>query len=328
MKLLLSIVFFLGFYSALLAQDSVFSQYFLVPETLNPGFTGFYESTNVGVIHRSRISERDLKVNTDFAFINTFIESANTGVGLNFVNHNESFSNYNFAQLNVNYAYRVQLSNGWFFRPAIEIGLGNKSFGFANLNLEDQLDIDSGTIRPTSNESFSLNDKLFFLDTSAGLVFNNEDGWFGLSLKHLNKPNISLLVNGIAPLPMLFSANVGYKMKLADYLDIILFPGETAMLFNANYIKQGNYSRVDLGTAFIYDKFYMGINSSLNPYKQQLGESDFFKSVTLYGGIQYNHYQFGYSYEMSTMKINNGGGNHELYFKYQFDLYSKCYVCP
>lgn len=327
MKLLLTIAYFVISSSLVYAQDSVFSQYFLVPETLNPGFTGFYESTNVGIIHRSRLSERDFKINTDFAYINTFIESMSSGIGLNIVNNNESFTNYNFAQINLNYAYRVQISETLFFRPAIEIGYGNKSFGFNNINLEDQINISNGSINPVSNENLSLYDKLFFFDMSTGVVVNNEDGWIGMSLKHINRPNISLLANKNVALPMLFSVNAGYKLKLRDYLDIIYFPYTTSLLFNVNYIKQGNYSRADIGSAFIYDKFYLGINASFTPDKQSIN-SRFLRSVNLYGGLQFNHYQFGYSYEVSAMKINNGGGNHELYFKYEFDLYSKCYVCP
>ena len=30
------------------AQDPVFSQYFLVPETMNPGFSGFKDATYLG----------------------------------------------------------------------------------------------------------------------------------------------------------------------------------------------------------------------------------------------------------------------------------------
>ena len=34
------------------AQDPIFTQYFMVPETFNPGFTGFLETTNAGILHK------------------------------------------------------------------------------------------------------------------------------------------------------------------------------------------------------------------------------------------------------------------------------------
>jgi hypothetical protein len=40
----------------------------LVPETLNPGFTGFMETTYAGILHREQWPDLDLKVDTDYAF--------------------------------------------------------------------------------------------------------------------------------------------------------------------------------------------------------------------------------------------------------------------
>jgi hypothetical protein len=57
-------------FSNVQAQDPVFTQYFLVPETLNPGFTGFME-TYAGILHREQWPDLDLKVDTDYA-LNTW----------------------------------------------------------------------------------------------------------------------------------------------------------------------------------------------------------------------------------------------------------------
>ena len=47
------------------AQDPIFTQYFLIPETLNPGFSGFLETTYAGIIHRSQWPDLDLKIDTN-----------------------------------------------------------------------------------------------------------------------------------------------------------------------------------------------------------------------------------------------------------------------
>lgn len=52
-KTILALVF-LGFFLTAKAQDPIFTQYFMVPETLNPGFTGFMETTNMGLLHRTQ----------------------------------------------------------------------------------------------------------------------------------------------------------------------------------------------------------------------------------------------------------------------------------
>ena len=257
MKIKIIITFILlSFAFSVKAQDPIFTQYFMVPETINPGFTGFLETTNTGVLHRTQWPNLDFRVDTDFGFFNTWREEMNSGFGVTLMNHRENFTNFSFTQANFVYAYRVQLNDEWYFRPAIEVGFGNKSFGFQNLILEDQININNATINSTSIDPLMLREKVNFFDLSAGMLFNNENSWFGATLRHLNKPNISFSQTGNLPLEMFFSANAGLELKLADYIDIINFPYETKMLLTTNFMKQGDYSRLDVGTGLIFKKLF------------------------------------------------------------------------
>lgn len=309
------------------AQDPIFTQYFMVPETLNPGFTGFLETTNAGILHRTQWPDLDFRVDSDFGFINTWLENANSGIGVSVLNHREKFTDYNFSQANFNYAYRVQLNEDWFFRPAIEIGFGNKSFGFQNIILEDQINIGQGIINTSSVDPLLLNDKVNFFDISIGMLFNNENSWFGAAMKHINKPNISFAANGNVPLEMFFSANTGYEFLLTDYIDITYLPYETKMLLTSNYMHQGEYSRFDLGAGLVFKKLFFGLTAATNPGKKSVN-SHFLTSINAYGGLQYEHFKFGYSYDFNTSKIGRTGGIYELSVIYQFDLKVKCLGCP
>lgn len=309
------------------AQDPIFTQYFMVPETLNPGFTGFLETTNAGILHRTQWPDLDFRVDSDFGFINTWLENANSGIGVSVLNHREKFTDYNFSQANFNYAYRVQLNEDWFFRPAIEIGFGNKSFGFQNIILEDQINIGQGIINTSSVDPLLLNDKVNFFDFSIGMLFNNENAWFGAAMKHINKPNISFAANGNVPLEMFFSANAGYEFLLTDYIDITYLPYETKMLLTSNYMHQGEYSRFDLGAGLVFKKLFFGLTAATNPGKKSVN-SHFLSSINAYGGLQYEHFKFGYSYDFNTSKIGRTGGIYELSVTYQFDLKVKCLGCP
>ncbi|MFV8391883.1 type IX secretion system membrane protein PorP/SprF [Flavobacterium sp. LB2P6] len=322
-----ALILLLGFSLTIKAQDPIFTQYFMVPETLNPGFTGFLETTKAGILHRTQWPDLNFRVDTDYGFINTWLENANSGVGISVLNHREKFTDYNFTQVNLNYAYRVQLNDEWFFRPAIEVGFGNKSFGFQNIILEDQINIGLGTINSSSVDPLLLNEKVSFLDFSAGMLFNNENAWFGLSLKHLNKPNISFSTIGNVPLEMFFSANAGYEFKLGDYIDITILPYETRLLLTSNYMTQGEYSRFDLGTSLVFEKFFFGVSGATNPGKKT-DKSHFLTSINAFGGLQYEHFKFGYSYDFNTSKIGKTGGIFELSVIYQFDLEIKCFGCP
>lgn len=274
------------FYSKTQAQDPVFTQYFLVPETLNPGFSGFMETTYAGIIHRDQWSALDLNIDTDYAFVNTWSEKMNSGFGLSILNQRESATNYNFTEVNANYAYRVRISDDWYFRPAIEIGFGLKSFAFQNLLLEDQINIRSGQNNANSIDPLIANDKVSFFDISAGMVFNTDDLWIGLSMKHLNRPNIAFASDGNLPLESFFSLSAGYEFLVADYLDVFLFPYATKLFVSSNYMHQGPYNRLDLSASILFEKMFFGTSFVTNPAKNGV-TNDLLTSVNFFTGLQY-----------------------------------------
>lgn len=328
MKIKLFIIIILCcFYSKLRAQDPVFTQYFLVPETLNPGFSGFMETTYAGIIHREQWPDLDLKIDTDYAFVNTWNESANSGFGISVLNQRENATNYNFAQVNANYAYKVKISDDWDFRPAIEVGFGLKSFAFKNLLLKDQINIRTGNINASSIDPVLGNDKIVFFDFSAGMVFNTEKMWIGLSMKHLNKPNISFTTNGNLPLNTFFSLSTGYEFLLADYIDVVFFPYATKMFVTSNYMQQGRYNRLDIGASILFEKMFFGAAAVTNPSKNGIN-SQLLTSVNFFTGLQYDHLRLGLSYDVNTSKIGRTGGIYELSLTYQFNLDKKCFGCP
>jgi type IX secretion system PorP/SprF family membrane protein len=316
------------FYSVIVnAQDPVFTQYFMVPQVLNPGFTGMLETTNAGILHRTQWPDLELRVDSDFAYAYTWEENINSGFGLNLLSERETYTDYKFLEGSLSYAYRVQLTDEWYFRPAAEVGFGYKSYGFQNLVLGDQINIGSGTINSGSGDPLVYNNHINFFDVSAGMLINNEKGWIGLALKHINKPNISFEEDGNVPLDRFFSANLGYEFHIADYVDIISFPYETRLLVTTNYMAQGSYDRLDFGTGLIFEKYFFGIGAATNPSKDTPGNS-FLISVNLFGGLQFNHFKFGYSYDFNTTNIGKTGGVYELSFMYIFDTSKRCYSCP
>ncbi len=324
---LLFLIAFLNFYSSAHAQDPIFTQYFMVPETLNPGFTGFLETTSVGVLHRTQWPDLNFRVDTEFAFLNTWLEEANSGIGISVLNHREKFTDYNFTQVNANYAYRVKLTDEWYFRPAIEIGIGNKSFGFQNVILGDQLNLGQGTINQSSVDPLQLKEKVNFFDFSAGMLFNNENAWFGASLKHINKPNITFAVNGNIPLDVFVSANAGYELLISDYSISSFLPNDTKLLMTANFMKQGDYNRLDIGSGLIFKKLFFGATAAINPVRNS-PNSHVLTSINAFGGLHYDHFKFGYSYDFNTSKIGRTGGIYELSLIYRFELIEKCISCP
>ncbi len=302
------------------AQDPVFSQYFLVPETMNPGFSGFEDASYFGLIHRTQWPSLDLRVDSDYAFFNTWIEDVG-GIGFSILNQHENNTNYNHLQGNANFSYHVKLANDWYFRPAIEVGFGTKSFNFRNLVLADQININSGTINPVTSDVFALNANrnVTFFDFSTGFVFdkkntrNDTDLWLGASIKHLNKPNISFSENGNVPLDIFYSLHASYRFPYFDYND---------MLISVNYMQQGENNRLDIGTTVKLDKLMLGAMAVTNPVKNSLN-SHLLTSINAFVGLELEQLRFGFSYDINTTKIGRTDGVYELSITYL----AGCLIC-
>lgn len=154
-----------------LAQDPVFTQFFMTPEALNSSFTAGKKTTRAGIVHRTQWPGLNFSINTQFAFVDNWFEEVNSGFGLSVLNHKETSTRYNFTQANFNYVYQIVLNEDWNFRPSVSLGLGSKDFGFQNLLLEDQINLYQGLINPNSIDPIDLNETRFFVDFSASFLF-------------------------------------------------------------------------------------------------------------------------------------------------------------
>ena len=153
------------------AQDPVFTQFLIVPETLNPGFTGSASSWNAGIIHRRQWPEGNRRIDTQYGFANNLVTD-NLGVGITVLNQKETFTNYNYFQFNGAVSYRIDLNYNWRLRLGLEGGFGRKDFNFGNLLLEDQININDGSISGSSIDPGFLryNNKINFVDFSFGVL--------------------------------------------------------------------------------------------------------------------------------------------------------------
>jgi type IX secretion system PorP/SprF family membrane protein len=325
----LLIIFSLLITHEISAQDPIFTQYFLMPQTINPSFTGFEETTHFGVIHRTQWPSLDLNLDTNYGFLNTWFEDANSGAGVSFLRQRENQTGYTYTQVNMSYAYRVRLGDRWFFRPSIEAGRGWKNFEFQGLLLEDQINIQTNTISESSLDALLISrDNIGFWDVSAGLLFNNENLWIGASAKHLNRPNISLTINGNQALETFFSVSAGYEFLISDLIDIRLLPYEARLMISGNYMQQGRFNRFDLVSSFSIRNFFVGATFITNP-AMNTNNSHLLTSINALTGLQYENFIFGVSYDFNTSNIGRTGGVYELSLTYQIEPFAKrCPGCP
>lgn len=317
MKFKLNLVLvFIVFFLNVNAQDPVFTQFLIVPETLNPGFTGSASSWNAGIIHRRQWPEANRRIDTQYGFANNLVTD-NIGLGITILNQNETFTNYNYLQFNVATSYRIDLNYNWRLRLGLEGGFGRKDFNFGNLLLEDQIDINDGSISGISIDPGFLrsNNQINFVDFSFGVLFDEENAWFGASLKHLSRPDISFLENGNVPLDLFLSVHGGYYFALGNSPNMIL-PADTDLLLSFNYMRQAQFNRLDIATSLEMNMFSFGVIAATNPEGRST-DSHILTSLNPFITVRLGEFKFGYSYDINTSRFGHNQGVHELTLTWQ-----------
>lgn len=316
-KYIFSLLFFITVVFSAKAQDPIFSHSSYILETLNPGFSGFEDDDRIyaGVLSRIQWPNLDLKLTTQHAFLNKsfdFSPSLGFGVGINATWQYENFNNYSYYQVNANYAQRVNLNRGWFFRPGVEVGVGNRSNNFRNLTLGDQINMSAGTISPVSMDPLMYRIKSpFFADFSVGFVFEKQEYsgstyWFGVSVKHLSRPNVSFTEGEVTPLHMFYSIHGNYRFP---------FLYQYSLLLTANYMQQGKYNRLDVGPLFQYNQFLVGVTAATNPARNAQN-SHLVTSINTFFGLEWSDLRFGFSYDINTSRIGRTFGVYEFSLTY------------
>ena len=313
MKHIQFILFFLTI-SFSFSQDPVFTQFYNVPESMNPAFAGGSGGSEIGVLNRTQWPGLDYSLNSQFFYFDSYIDRYNSGIEITILNQLETVTRYNFTQINLNYSYRVQISRDWWFYPAISVGMGNKDYAFNNLVLEDQIIINEGIINFDSADPFLLNKNARFLDIGAGFLVFNEFLWLGGSYKHLNRPNVSFQDEGKNLLDGFLSIHGGYKIPFSSMYSNT----EYNLYFNLNYMRQSNYDRIDIGSKMQIDDFTFGAFATLAPTSID-DKSHKLTSVNFITNFDYRQFSFGYSYDLNVSSLQNTKGVFEISVSYKFD---------
>lgn len=314
-KFIVSITLFMSLLAN--AQDPIFTQFYLIPETINPAFTGVSNAWSAGVIHRRQWPNGNTKIDTQFAYLNNLVTDE-VGLGLTVQNHNEVFTNYNYFKVNGTFSYIVELSSEWRLRLGAEAGYGRKDFNFSNLLLEDQIDVNTGTIGQGSIDPGVLNNNnnINFFDATAGFAFDAEKTWIGVAIRHLNRPDISFRENGNVPLNMFLSIHGGHYFEFNNSPSSLI-PEGSSLLLTANYMRQSQYNRLDIGTIFETNTIGIGVLFATNPERRS-DNGHLLTSINPIMSVKVGEFIFGYSHDFNTSKFRRNQGIHEFSLIWQF----------
>ena len=281
---ILSFALFFGDISA--QQDAQFSQNMFNKLANNPGFTGSNQAISVIGLFRDQWSGFEGAPQTTNLSVHAPISALRGGLGLSVFSDQEG--EYDNTNINLSYAYQTELGGG-------QLGIG-LSFGMYQSGLDgSQLNpSQSGdnTI-PTTEVTGSA------LDLGAGLYFNTQDVYFGLSSLHLTEPNIDQSDGNIKQLKQ------HYFLIAGSYHSIT----PTLSLNPSIYLKSdGSSSQLDINTNLLYnDKIWGGLSYRLDDGIVVLAGLELMKDLRL-----------GLAYDLVMSEINTN--SFEVMLGYNFDI--------
>jgi type IX secretion system PorP/SprF family membrane protein len=288
-KIIILIIAVISVITVSAQQDPQFTQNMFNKLANNPGFAGSRGVIATSILHRSQwmgFSDDGAAASTQNFSVDAELPFLYGGVGLNVVKDNiAEFSNLG---LQASYAYRTELGVG-------QIGMG-MSIGMyqSGLNGGALKSAQSGDpVIPTGEVKGSS------LDIGAGIYYNTQDVYIGLSSAHMTEPTVEWSDGQNFNLTRHYFLIAGYYHEISSLLS----------LNPSIYLKSdGATSQLDINTNLIYNnKMWGGVSYRLD------------EGISLLAGMNVNEdLRFGLAYDVTM--INAMSNSLEFMLGYNFKI--------
>ena len=271
-------------------QDPQFSQNMFNKLANNPGFAGSRGVISTSVLHRSQwmgfADDGGAAASTQNFSVDAELPSLYGGIGLNVVKDNiAEFSNLG---LQASYAYRTELGVG-------QIGMGMSVGMF-------QSGVDGSNFSPSEKNDNAIPTVIVSgskLDIGAGIYYNTQDVYIGISSSHMTEPVVEWSDGAQFPLARHYFLIAGYYHELSSSLS----------LNPSIYLKSdGATSQLDVNTNLIYNnKMWGGVSYRLD------------EGISLLAGMNVNEdLRFGLAYDVTM--LNAMSNSLEIMLGYNFKI--------
>lgn len=291
------------------AQDIHFSQLSQTQNFANPAFTGIQFGPRIIVNYRNQFPKVGEEVNggfnTIYASYDQFINSYNSGVGIQAISEKFSDNIFSRYHINLNYAYQARFDE----QSAIRFGLtGNfivQQLDRTKLHFFDQIDPIFGfdNFIPTQ-ENLLDNYSQSYFNFNAGALYYRSNIYLGLSARNiLPKKNF-------------------YNSSRSQFEDLLISAQAGGVIWTNREQKSGifpyllyerQYNNSKLVANFIYQ--YKLLNLGLG-FRHSMSSLE---SMILMLGVNLNKIRFSYSYDIASGGLSSySGGSHEVGLKILF----------
>ena len=293
-----------------LAQDPVYSQFYMAPLQLNPAFTGSTHAPKFSMNYRNQWPSLNHAYTTYSASYDQFFKDFNSGLGASILADDAGNGLIKTTKISGFYAYRVQISRDFYSKFVVQASYVQSAYNWEKFIFPDQIDPVTGPISPggtpwPTDETVPPDLRNQYLDVSFGLLAYTSTWYGGLSVEHINRPSQILIAgyeNNIDGLPVRISLHAGGEVGLfehAGWLDRIYISPQVMVS------RQGPFNQLLGGAFFGFDPFFLGVwgrITSQNP-----------DAAILSAGMRTGILKLAYSYDLTVSRLGLGtGGTHEI----------------
>ncbi len=293
------------------SQDPVFSQFYSAPLQLNPAFAGVAEAPRITLNYRNQWPAWPNAYRTYALSFEQPLPFLQSGFGVSALADDAGNGIYRTLAFHAVYSYHLQISESYFLKFGVEGGVLQSRVDWDQLVFGDQVDPIEGYGAPgspatPSEENRPTGLRNHAVDFGTGLLFHSQSVYAGVSVRHLNRPDESLLNandNLRIGRPMRLSFHVGWEIGFAqgNNLKYPAFISPNLML-----IRQADFTQINAGAYLGYNLFFGGLW-----YRHSGGNPDAFIGLV---GVREGPLRFGYSYDMTMSALGpiRTGGTHEV----------------
>ncbi|TVQ50013.1 MAG: type IX secretion system membrane protein PorP/SprF [Saprospirales bacterium] len=293
------------------AQDHIYSQYYKVPEAINPAFSGISENGRIGAAFRSQWSGFENAYRTYSLGYNQYFRRINSGFGLLAMVDNQGDGILTQSKVSAFYSYRIHINSKTFIQSGIEIGGVQSRLDWSKLVFGNQIDPILGPIgqgQAGGDGQRTSEDSKTYLDIGFGLLFSSPSFFAGFGLKHLNNANVGFLDNpgpSGARYPVLYSLLIGTDFQVFSNDQNRLKP-------NLLFAGQKDLYQLNVGLHYTFGQWSSGLYYRHN--------SSFSDAVQVHFGFNFENFSFGYSFDFTLSKLaDHTKGAHEFTLLLQID---------
>lgn len=301
-------------------EDMIISHSRFMQKT-NPSAFGINNMNKTGVLYNSQGLINNNRIESQYFFGAISFDQDNFSLGLDVYSLTMDNTGLVNTKPRLSYIYKIQFDNDVYFLPSITLGLGSSRFDPSKLIFEDQISLVSGFLQTESQDP--IVDQIGnsnYMDLGASFIIHSSNYLFGVSMQHLNQPNISYNNEDTDyTLPIRVSAQGGYEFDINPY-DRSIMPRYSTVYAFMNLSKIGDNYDIYLSQEAQLGSFSVGLNQQFRK------TSSFgFTNIGLSVALAYENFEFGALYNFPFRSPMNttvySPSTIELFLTFDFSPY-------